>query len=198
MRPRRLALTGQRFGRWLVIKKAEPLMLQSKQSHWLCRCDCGIERVCQATSLRNGRSQSCGCRAAELAADRFRTHGDTVNRKDSKEWRAWKDAKARCHNTKHHWFKGYGAKGVTMCPAWRTDYPAFLRDMGRAPTPDHSLDRINPAGNYEPGNCRWATRQEQRQNQRPPSRRTGNTRGRSGVVQSESHERGTTVRLADG
>lgn len=83
----------------------------------------------------------------------------------SKEYKSWCCMKDRCFNPKHDNYKYYGAMGITICQEWM-DFQKFLADMGRAPSPSHSLDRIDPNGNYEPSNCRWATRVEQGRNKR--------------------------------
>lgn len=76
----------------------------------------------------------------------------------------------RCFNPKNKVFKHYGGRGISVCDRWRDSYAAFLQDMGRKPSPKHSIDRIDNDGNYEPGNCRWATAKEQNNNQRPRKR----------------------------
>jgi len=93
--------------------------------------------------------------------------------KGKKEYIAWLGMKARCNNPNCRGYKWYGARGIKVCDRWNKSFDAFLEDMGRAPSPDHSLDRTDNDGNYEPGNVRWATRDVQRLNQRRRSIRMG-------------------------
>lgn len=83
----------------------------------------------------------------------------------SSEYNSWDNMIQRCFNPNKKTHRYYGAKGVTVCEKWRK-FIGFYEDMGSKPTPKHSLDRIDPFGNYEPGNCRWATRKEQDSNTR--------------------------------
>ena len=83
------------------------------------------------------------------------------------EYNSWRGMIERCGNPKHIGFKYYGARGVTVCERWRVSFVDFLADMGLKPSPEHTLDRIDPSGNYGPENCQWSTRAEQRLNQRP-------------------------------
>lgn len=80
------------------------------------------------------------------------------------EYRSWQMMKNRCHNPKARDYAYYGGRGISVCKRWRDSYANFLADMGRRPTPMHTLDRKNNAKNYTPGNCRWATREEQARN----------------------------------
>lgn len=143
-------LTGRKFGRLSVICEAEQ---KWGHRHWHCRCDCGRECVAAGTELKRNRTRSCGCVGKK--------HGECVDVNKSKEYRIWSNMKSRCSNPKATAYGYYGAKGITVCPAWRKSFEQFLSDMGRAPTKSHSIDRIDPTGGYEPSNCRWATPVEQ-------------------------------------
>ncbi len=96
---------------------------------------------------------------------RFR-HGHAVATTKTPEYRAWQDAKARCHNPKCPSYANYGARGIAMCARWLHSFASFLADVGPRPSDRHSLDRIDNDGNYEPGNCRWSTATQQLRNTR--------------------------------
>lgn len=152
---RRLELTGRRFGRWTVLpqRKRGP----GFRKFWLCICACGTRRFVSGTTLRSGCSNSCGCLRDELAT----THGMT----NSPTHRSWAAMLRRCSNRKVWNFKYYGGRGIRVCRRWRRSFAAFYADMGKRPR-GKSIDRRNNDGNYTPKNCRWATRSEQRKNQR--------------------------------
>lgn len=131
----------------------------------LCECACGTRRAVRLTELRRSRSTSCGCLTREGAAKRFgalrRTHGETAGRKPTPEYTAWAQMIRRCENVNFRGFAGYGGRGIRVCQEWRESFSTFLADMGRRPSPSHSLDRIDNGGNYAPSNCRWSTKKEQ-------------------------------------
>ena len=131
---------------------------KSGRKAWYCQavCDCGKTFEALEKNIKSGNTQSCGCQTS--------SHGLA----HLPEYRIWKGIKQRCLNPRCSTYFKYGAKGITVDPGWRDSFELFYRDMGPRPTASHSIDRYpNSKGNYEPGNCRWATAKEQRANQLP-------------------------------
>lgn len=152
-------LTGQQFGRWFVIKESH--RAGKIGYYWECRCDCGTIRAVSGSSLKMGKSKSCGCLFREVLLKRITTHGGT----NSPEYGIWEAIRGRCLSPGHSAYKHYGGRGITICARW-VNFSNFLADMGKRPSLKHSIDRIDNNGNYEPGNCRWVTQGQQCQNSR--------------------------------
>lgn len=145
----------KKYGKLTVLKEIEPLH-NKKVRRFICLCECGNEKIVMLTNLNNGSTTSCGCNRKGVN----KKHGDT----GSPEHRTWKNMKRRCDNPKGNRWMQYGGRGIKVCERWLNSYENFLEDMGRKPSPIHSIDRINVNGNYEPSNCRWATPKEQSNN----------------------------------
>lgn len=162
-----------KYGRWTVVSEA-PSVRYSNGMHkrFNCACDCGTTRTVAAQNLKRGLSLSCGCLRDQLAAAKATVHGETSAKKPSAEYAAWVSMKARCQNPKTKNFKNYGGRGISVCSRWDSGendlsgVECFLSDMGRRPTDGHSLEREDNSGNYQPGNCVWATATEQGRNTR--------------------------------
>lgn len=156
--------TGRIYGRWTVISRAPN---QRTSAAWNCVCSCGTERVVRGEWLRQGASQSCGCLNLEMCT----THGHT-KKEPTTLYKLWCNMRNRCAgdpNLKR--YRAYSGRGITVCERWRDSFESFrddiLKYLGPHPGKGYSLDRYpNNNGNYEPGNVRWATSDQQRQNQR--------------------------------
>lgn len=157
-------LTGQKFGRLTAVECVGSNERHSKV--WLCVCSCGNTKIVDGNSLRMGRTRSCGCldREKHITSPNRVTHGMCGTRIH----RIWKAMKNRCYNTKtRDYQKWYGSNGVKVCDEWKNDFSAFYKwAMENGYSDNLSIDRIDPYGDYEPSNCRWADAKTQAQNKR--------------------------------
>ena len=153
-------LTGETFNYY------EVLGIDRKGSdgryYYLCKCKCGKIKSIRSNALTTGNTTSCGCYRDEQVRASNSTHGDS----GSAEFTIWVCMKQRCHNPTNHAYHRYGGRGITVCDRWRDSYEAFLEDMGRRPTFDAQIDRIDNEGNYEPSNCRWTDPKTNSRNRR--------------------------------
>lgn len=165
-------LTGQIFGRLTVIRRG-PRAGAGKSARWICRCACGTEKEYGSDDLRGGTTRSCGCLRRELLRQSMKLKRKTAKfiganikhgLSGTPEYCAYRTAKNRCTRPTDPQYADYGARGIRFL----FDGPERLvGEIGLRPSPRYSLDRINVNGNYEPGNVRWATAQEQWLNRRP-------------------------------
>lgn len=147
-------ISGQRFGRLRAIDIDH--IVPRLGAMWRCHCDCGAQVFVLSGNLASGNSRSCGC----LKLDVHTKHG----RSNSRLYHVWEGMIQRCTNPHFSQFADYGGRGITVCERWR-DFAAFLADMGE-PEAKLSIERRDNDAGYSPDNCYWATRAQQRANQR--------------------------------
>lgn len=172
---KRIDITGQRYGRLVVLERAEDHITESGKriTRWKCICDCGNKKIIRQSELRNGHTQSCGCLHKEIFGSLNRTHG--LSSKCGRLYPLWKSIKYRCYSPNCRYYKDYGGRGIVMCDEWRDNFQNFYdwamangykEEKTEKGVNKLSIDRIDVNGNYEPSNCRFATNEVQARNQR--------------------------------
>lgn len=162
----KLELIGKKFGKLTVIKFFDTT--KHNKTRWWCRCDCGKELPVIGSLLVNGNTKSCNCLQKDYAKKAFKTHGFCSNGTRATEYRIYYGMLNRCYNKNVPNYQNYGGRGISVCGRWLGEqgFINFLTDMGKRPR-GKTIDRFpDKNGNYEPGNCRWATDGEQSRNKR--------------------------------
>lgn len=164
----RFDLTGKTYGKLTVLRKDK-----KKSKHdavlWQCKCDCGMIVKVSTSHLRSGSTKSCGMHKG--------THRQSIENKGTPEYKTWLSMRNRCNNENNERYKDYGGRGIKICDRW-DDFENFYYDMGKKPSPEHSIERIHNNKGYNPDNCVWADAKTQNRNTRT---RITNTSGVSGV-----------------
>ena len=168
-------LLSKRFGRWTVVSQSEPRIDKNgcAINRWLCKCDCGNEKIVLQASLISGRSKSCGCLNKDIVSKMWNKHG--LSNVGSGLYSVWNGIKYRCYCKSSHDYPNYGGRGITICEEWKNDFKAFhdwaIANGYKEEKTDKginilTIDRIDVNGNYEPSNCRFVTNEVQAKNKR--------------------------------
>jgi len=175
-------LIGKRFHFLTVLSVERRYGKRQEEVYLKCRCDCGYVGERLMRNILTGRNKGCGCRSFKIESKY--SHVD-----DKSLMHTWRGIIDRCYNLRSRQYEDYGGRGITVCDRWKNSFENFILDVGEKPSPKHSIDRKDNNGNYEPSNCRWATRKEQMNNTRKQAILTGSMIARSvGLSRQRIHQ----------
>ncbi|QVW08761.1 AP2 domain-containing protein [Phage CBW1004C-Prop1] len=164
---RAIDMTGNRYNELVAIKRVGSC--RSGDAKWLFQCDCGNQFSASGYAARTSKIINC----PQCAKERAKTASIKHGRAKTSEFGIWTDMQTRCLNPNSTSYPNYGGRGIGICQRWMK-FQNFFQDMGPRPSMNHSIDRIDPDGDYSPDNCRWATHKEQSRNKRNTIRVTIN------------------------
>lgn len=146
-------LKNKKYNKWTVLALDR---IENRKSYWLCKCDCGTEKIIYGGSLKSGTSKSCGCFRKESMPKK--ANGLAKTRINN----IYHSMKSRCNNKNVKRYKNYGGRGIKVCDSWNNNFLEFYNwAINNGYDDNLTLDRINVDGNYEPNNCRWVPLEKQ-------------------------------------
>jgi len=160
---------GSKFGRLTILKEGIAVKYgKTTMRKVFCKCDCGTEKEIDFSSVKSGKSTSCGCFNREHAKKIHTKHGMAMLETGVRhpDYCIWIKMKSRCLNTNDKSYLNYGGRGITVCDRWKESFEYFIADMGWRPNKNYSIERIDYNGNYCPENCKWIHKSEQSKNNR--------------------------------